>query len=562
MLGLIKRIYTQKQHTLFNSTVIVAMTLIIARILGLIKLRVLTGFYSQQELDLFLAAFRIPDFIFEVFVAGSIASCFIPIVNDILDDNTDNKEQAMLFAQSLSFIFLCFWLVFIVIMSFYAKSITGWLVPGFNSAQINKIASMSNTILFFQVPFLLMGNVIAALLQSSRQFLVPGLAPIFYNLGIILGVVLWAKSFGLNGAILGIIFGSAFYFLILFIGLFYLKFPLQRKICLFSPRLKRFFRLFWPRFFTSATVQIDATVDLALSTLRGLGSYTSFYLARNLQILPVSLLGIAISQSALPFFSTLYHQGKQKELMNLFIKLVLQIVFVMLPFVIFFISLRILLVRLFFGGQMFDWEATVNTAKVLSVFALSLPFHTVYYLITRVYYAIEDTRTPFITSLIFTALNTVLSIIFIKVYQLPIWFLALSFTISIAINSTVLLLILLKRLDHYHLTSLIYQFAMMFFISLTTFSIVWTSKRLLDELVFDTTRTLNLFLLTLTLVVIGLAVYLYLAWVFLPKILFEALNLFTRVSFIQKSLNRYRKFLYTHKIIVTAQDNYDDRVIK
>jgi len=562
MLKFLKNLYTQKQNTLYSSTVVVTTTLIIARLLGLLKLRVLTGFYTEQELDLFLAAFRLPDFVFEVFVAGSIASCFIPIVNDILEDNADNKREAMIFSQSLSLIFLFSWLVFIVIMQFFAEPITNLLVPGFNQSQSAEVAQMSKIILFFQVPFLLLGNVIAALLQSSRQFLIPGLAPAFYNLGIILGVGLWGKAFGLNGALFGIILGAALYFLVLFAGLFHLGFSIQKQIDLTSVRIKAFFKLFWPRFFTSATTQIDATVDLALSTLRGLGSYTSFYLARNLQILPVSLFGIAISQSALPFFSSLYNQGKQKELVNLFIRIILQIVFIMLPFVIFFTALRIPLVRLFFGGQMFDWEATVTTAKVLSVFALSLPSHTVYYVITRVYFAIQDTRTPFIFGLIFTGLNTVLSILFIKVYQLPIWYLALSFTISITANSAVLLFILLRRLDHYQLANLAGKLLLMVFVGLTTVSVVWITKRFFDGLVFDTTRTLNLVLLTVTCTAIGFFVYLYLAWVFLPQVLSETIGLFTRLSVIKNALGKYRKFLYAHKIIIGAEDQYDEHILK
>ena len=557
MLKFIKNLYLQKQKTLYSSTLVVAITLVIARLLGLLKLRILTSFYSQQELDLFLAAFRLPDFIFEVFVAGSIASCFIPIVSDILEDNSDHKKEAMIFSQSLSLIFIVFWLIFLLLLTFFAVPITQMLVPGFNQGQILTVAKMSQAILFFQVPFLLLGNVIAALLQSSRQFLIPGLAPVFYNLGIIIGVILWANSFGLQAAIYGVILGSVLYFSMLYLGLSWLGFKLQKRVNLNSARVKKFFQLFWPRFFTSATTQIDATVDLALSTLRGLGSYSAFYLARNLQILPVSLFGIAISQSALPFFSSLYTQGKQKELINLFLRVIMQIIFVMMPFVIFFTTLRIPLVRLFFGGQMFDWEATVTTAKVLSVFALSLPFHTIYYVITRLYFAIQDTRTPFITGLIFTALNTLLSIVFIHFYSLPIWYLALSFTISISLNSGVLMYILLKRLDHYRLSSFIGRLLLMVFIGLTTLSLVWTTRRVLDGLIFDTTRTLNLLLLTGTCVLVGLIAYLYLAWVFLPQVLSETIGLITRLSIIKKGLLKYRKFLYAHKIVMTSQDHND-----
>lgn len=560
MIGFIKSLYLQKQKTLYSSTLVVALTLVMARLLGLLKLRILTSYFTQQELDLFFAAFRLPDFIFEVFVAGSIASCFIPIVSDILEDNADHKQEAMVFSQSLSLIFLFFWLGFMILMMLFAIPVTRVLVPGYSQTQIITVARMSQTILFFQVPFLLLANVIAALLQSARQFLIPGLAPVFYNLGIIIGVGLWAGTMGIQAAIYGTILGAFLYFIVLYFGLELLGFKVRKRLDLRSLRVKKFFKLFWPRFFASATTQIDATVDLALSTLRGLGSYTSFYLARNLQILPVSLFGIAISQSALPFFSSLYQQGKQKELLTLFLRVIMQIIFIMMPFVIFFIVLRIPLVRLFFGGQMFDWEATITTAKVLSLFALSLPLHTIYYVITRLYFAVQDTRTPFITALIFTILNTLLSIVFIRVYSLPVWYLALSFSISISLNSGVLMFILLKRLDNFHLSGFIGKLLLIIFISLATFSVVWTTRRLFDGLVFDTTRTLNLVLLTGSCTLIGLFVYLYLAWVFLPQTLSETISLLTRLSIIKKTLNKYRKFLFVHKIILPDQDNYGDKL--
>ena len=557
----LKRVYSFKQTTLYSSTIVVAITMIVARLLGLLKLRFLTSYYPQEQLDLFFAAFRIPDFIFEIFVAGSIASCFIPIINDILEDNEKNRREAMVFSQSLSLIFLACWLVFLGLMFFFAKDITRLLVPGFSSAQVEKVTAMSTTILFYQVPFLLLGNIMGALLQASHQFLVPGLAPILYNFGIILGILLWHNTNGIYGAVFGVILGAILYFLLLFLGIVILGFPLKVKWQFNSQRILTFFRLFWPKFFSSITTQIDATVDLALSTLRGAGSYTSFFLARNLQILPVSLFGIAIAQSALPFFSRLYNQGKKKELTDLFIKLTLQILFIMMPFVVFFTALRIPIVRLFFGGQKFAWEATVTTAKVLSVFALSMPLHTLYYVITRVYFAIQDTRTPFIVGLVFVLFNTILSLLFINVYQLPIWYLALSFTISITLNSTILLYLLIKKLDEFRLSELIFKLLLLFFITITTLAIVATSKRLLDGLIFDTTRTINLFILTLSCVFIGSVSYLYLSWVFIPQQLRETFGLLTRLSIIKKTLMKYRKLWHLEKVIV-SEDQYEEKILK
>ncbi len=539
----IKRIYQTKQGTLYSSTVVVALTLLLARLLGLIKLRILTGYYDKEQLDLFFAAFRLPDFIFEIFVAGSIASCFIPIISGMVDEDKekDNRAEVLAFSQSLSIIFLVLWGLIFLVMNFTAGRMIEFLVPGYTPDQVAIVTHMSLLILFYQVPFLLLGNIISSMLQAEKQFFIPGLAPAFYNIGIIAGVILWARPYGLYGALYGVVVGSVLFFLSLLLGVVILGYPIRIKINFYDNKIREFFHLFWPRFFNSLTAQVDATVDLALSTLRGVGSYSSFYLARNLQILPVSFFGIAISQTALPFFSRMYAQGKKEDMLNLFTKLILQITFIMMPFVIFFTALRIPIVRLFFGGDKFGWEATVRTANVLSIFAISLPFHTVYYVITRAFFAIQDTRTPFITGVIFTMFNTLLSVLFIRYLNLPVWFLALSFTISITLNSLILFYILIRRLDSIRLLFMASRVAVIGMITVITTLGVWLLKRLLDGLVFDTTRTINLLSLTAVCVLFGSSLYVYLAWVLIPEQLKQVLGLFTRLSFLKKTISKYRK---------------------
>ena len=191
-----------------------------------------------------------------------------------------------------------------------------------------------------------------------------------------------------------------------------------------------------------------------------------------------------------------------------------------------------------------------------------MPFHTLYYVITRVYFAIHDTRTPFIVGLIFVIINTILSIVFINFYHLPIWYLALSFTISITLNSVILMVILIRKLDSVRLPQLIFKLTLLCFITLTTLAIVWTTKRLFDGLVFDTTRTINLIFLTTVCILVGGVSYLYLAWVFLPQQLRDTLSLLTRLSIIKKTLSKYRQWLFVDKIIVAASDQSDDKILK
>lgn len=540
----IKNVYEQKQNTLYSSTLAVSITLLCARLLGVIKLRILTSFYRKEELDLFFAAFRFPDFVFEVLIAGSIATCFIPLVSEIVT-NQNERKSVMRFAQTLSWLLLAFWGILLVVSFPFFEQIIGFLLPGYTKDAVILVSSMSLLILFFQVPLLLLANFAAAIFQTEKQFLIPGLAPIFYNLGIIGGVVWGAQRWGLQAAIFGVLLGAAGYLIILIPGIIIMGYPIFVRPTFSDPRIKRFFILFFPRIFSSLVSQIDATVDLSLSTLRGIGSYSTFYLAQNFQILPVSFFGIAISQTALPFFSDLYNQGKKDRLISMLVTIVQQIFFVMVPITVFFVVLRIPLIRLFFGSKKFDWQATVDTANVLSWFALSLPFHTVYYVITRVYFALHDTKTPFVAGVIFTLFNTLLSIIAVVFFHSPVWYLAGAFSISITLNVLVLFYILLKRYDNISVGQFTGRLILFGVIGIVMGIGVWLLRNVADGLLFDTSRTFDLFLLTSACVLFGYATYFYLLWIFMPSQIRYLIDLLARVQFLKVPISKYRKVIYT-----------------
>lgn len=162
--------------------------------------------------------------------------------------------------------------------------------------------------------------------------------------------------------------------------------------------LKDFIRLVVPRTFTIIVAQIDATIDLTLATLLGGGAYTIFYFAQHLQLLPVSVIGIAFGQASLPYLTEIYRDKKIEEFKKIITDSILNLLFLTVPIAFFFIFARTPLIRLFFGGQKFDWDATVQTAITLSYFSVGIPFHAVYYLITRCFYAIMDSRTPFLSA--------------------------------------------------------------------------------------------------------------------------------------------------------------------
>jgi putative peptidoglycan lipid II flippase len=545
--------YNQKQTTLYASTMVVSATLIIARILGIVKLHILTNYYTSRELDLFFAAFRLPDFIFEILIAGSVGTCFIPIVSELISKG-QSKKEIMIFSQSLIILFLAAWLFLFVVLTPFYYQLSVWLMPGYSAQQIQLISQMSWYILLIQVPFLLIANIYVAVLQTEKQFFIPGVAPVFYNLGIIVGVMIFAKTLGLQAALVGVALGAVLYLIVVLPGPLLMRYPLVREVNVLSSQVRRFLKMFFPRLFSSVVAQIDATVDLALATLTATGGYSAFYLAKNVQIIPVSFLGIALSQTALPFFSDFNNDVDRSNFMKMFLKLIFEVFFIVFPLAMLMVVLRTPFIRLLFGGSKFDWPETVATANTLSVFALSLPFHTVYYLITRAFFAFQDSKTPFVVSFICTLLNTALSVTFVYLLHLPVWYLALAFGLAITVNTSVLFYLLVVKLDHIQLWATVRHFLVLLFITLISGLVVWGFKRITDGLIFDTSRTINLFFLTGSSILIGSLVYLYLAWFFLPADLQNCYLLLTRLELVKKTIIRYRKIFYSESLSAPIQE--------
>jgi len=200
----------------------------------------------------------------------------------------------------------------------------------------------------------------------------------------------------------------------------------------------------------------------------------------------------------------------------------------------FFIFARTPLVRLFFGGDKFDWDATVQTALTLSYFAFSIPLHSVYYFITRCFYAFLDTKTPFIISVICVVLNTVLSLIFIFILHLPVWSLGISFSISISVNVILLLIVLYKKIRGLNRRLLVVETSKILTSTFIASFFVYFEMKLFDGLIFDTTRTINVFFLLVTGALTFLIGYFFLSWFFKVEEMKTIINFLKKARFYKK----------------------------
>lgn len=520
-----------KQTSIFSSALLLSLMIALTSFSGFLRYRVLAGYFDKDQLDIFFASFRIPDLIFEIIITGALTTTFIPIYLRY----KNNKDELNKNISSIINFILLLLTIFILLMSFFLDKLIPILTPGYSSEKTKMIIDYSRLLLIGQLPFFVLGNFLTGIGQANKIFFLSALAPILYNLSIILTTIFFYQTLHLTAPIWGVIIGSIILFIVQLPLLIYSNFN-YRFILKKTKGLIDFIRLIIPRTFTIIVAQIDATIDLTLATLLGGGAYTIFYLAQHLQLLPVSIIGIAFGQASLPYLTEIYQNKKIEEFKKIITDSILNLFFLTFPLAIFFIFARTPLIRLFFGGQKFDWEATVQTAITLSYFSIGLPFHAIYYLITRCFYAIMDSRTPFFIGFFSILINTALSLLFVFYFKLPIWSLAISFSISITLNSLILFIILTKKISSFNFSEIIYELIKIFSSGIISAIISYSLMRLLDGLVFKTSFTINVFFLLTTTFLIFISLYLFISWIFNIKEIYLVSKILLKVKEYQKKI--------------------------
>jgi putative peptidoglycan lipid II flippase len=211
-----------------------------------------------------------------------------------------------------------------------------------------------------------------------------------------------------------------------------------------------------------------------------------------------------------------------------------QILFLTLPAAAILIVLRIPVVRLTFGAEQFSWDDTVLTGRTVACFAIGLAAQSVTLLLVRSFYAMKNTKIPVVVSLITVAINILLSALFVLTWHLQVWSIGLAYSISAIVSAVLLIYFLNRKINGFNNTNLtIPIFKMLVAASASAFAL-YIPMKALDQLVFDTTRTINLIFLTGIASAVGLGIYLILVWLLDVKELTTFIQLakkFTKIKF-------------------------------
>jgi len=516
----------RRQSSILSAAVVIMITYGLSFILGLFKTWLLVRFFFHTPglLDAFYAATIIPDAVFQLIVAGSISAAFIPVFSKSL---AHDESQAWRMASTILNLVLGFLIFFSIIIFIFASQLSRFTSPGFDISQILIQSQLLRLMLLSQLFFAISG-FLTATLQTNRHFLLPAISPVVYNLSIIIGIVVLSPHLGIFGPAIGMVIGSVFHLLIQLPLAHKLGFRFSTSFNFRLPEVKEVARLFPPRIFTIAVDQIEQFSATVISSFLVSGSLTLFNLAKTLSFLPVTLFGVSLGQASLPALSGYSNTNKFLKFQKSLIDSLLQIAFLVVPLSVLFIVLRVQLVRLAFGAPTLPWKATLVTGQTLAILAISAVFSAGIQLLIRSFYALHDTKTPFYTGLFAAILNVLLSYTFGLYFQMGIAGIAIGWSVVAVLESFVLLILLFRRLK----ISIIQLMTPLSKILITGFSTaiaLWAPMRLLDQYVFDTTRTLPLFFLTAISGLIGFIVYLAMSYFFHVEELLSFLGVFKRL---------------------------------
>jgi putative peptidoglycan lipid II flippase len=521
----------RRQTNILSAAFVIMVTYALSHLIGLLKTRLLISVFFGSKapiLDVYYAAFVIPDTIFQLLVIGSLSAAFIPIFTRYLSKKA--SEAWYVAAMSLNLVLMVFLVISIMIFIF-APQFSQLIAPGFNPTQIATMSSLLRVMLMAQLFFCVSG-FLTGMIQSHQQFLIPALAPVAYNLGIIGGIYFLSPTLGIYGPAWGVVIGAAIHMLIQLPSAVKLGFRFIPRLDFSHPGVKEIITLIPPRSLALGIDQIEQFVSVILASLLAPGSLTILNVARLLYALPTSLFGVTIGQAALPTLSLQYSQADKRHFLKTLTDSFLQVAFFALPLSTIFIILRIPIVRLVFGASSFPWTATLLTGKTLAILAISSSASAIMQLIVRGFYSLHDTRTPLAVGLFSALINTIFSVLAVQIFHLGVAGLAISISVTTIIEAVSLFLILNTRLQTpiELKNQVVVSLAKMIMISLITGISLWVPMHFLDQFVFDTTRTLPLIALTGVASFIGLFTYLFLCFLFRIDQLAEAVSLAKKVT--------------------------------
>ena len=445
----------QRLNVKLAATILAGSTLL-SSLLGFFRDRLLNSAYMPSEngalagypvgLDAYTAAFMVPDFMFAVLVSGALSVTFIPVFNERWAKG--NKQSAWQISSSMINFMALITMTASVLIIIFADPLMKYLIaPGLSESGHALAVSMMQVIAVN--PFIFaVAAVIASIQQAVGRFMFCALAPMLYNIGIIIGTVWFTGGVnlfgwqifdgGIMGVALGVVLGSFLQLIVSAVGLAGLGFDYNFKIYWRNKGFRKVLSLLPARSVDQGMDYVVSLVEVNLASRLADGTVRAYQQALTLHMMPINLIGVAISNAAFPQLTEHLGEGRndlfQKDLRSL-----LRIVFWM--------ALPVSVVIFFTRGYVVHFIRNTGDpliAGILGCLVVAILFRTIYHIAARAFYARQDTKTPLYISIFSITLNIILAIVLSMVLKMGAYGLAWAQS-TVAVLEVVVLLAVMNR---------------------------------------------------------------------------------------------------------------------
>ncbi|AKM80427.1 MAG: membrane protein of unknown function [Candidatus Saccharibacteria bacterium GW2011_GWC2_44_17] len=440
-----------KRVTIQLAATLLAGSTLASLLFGFFRMRLLNAAYYDTYptgYDAYIAAFTVPDFMFFILVSGALSVTFIPVFNQRL--GTGNKKSAWELSTSMINFMALITLVASILMIIFAEPLIRYIIaPGLDESGIALATSMMRVIAIN--PFLFaIATVIASIQQAVGRFTFFALAPILYNIGIIIGLTVFTNGItifgwqvfegGIMGVALGVVLGSILQLIVSSIGLLGLGFDYQFKIFWKNKGFRKVLTLLPARSLDQGMDYLVGIVETNLASRLGAGTLAAYNNATTLHMAPINLIGVAISTAAFPKMTERLSQGRP-DLFKSELQSILR--------VIIWLAMPVAAITFFTRGYLVNFiknGGDALMAGLLGSLVVAILFRSIYYIAARSFYAQQDTKTPLYISIVAISLNIGLAIWFTMELNMGAYGLGFAQSIVAVVEVLILFTVMNRRI--------------------------------------------------------------------------------------------------------------------
>lgn len=404
-----------------GAATLLVVTSMLGQVLGFLRVKFVNSNFDAlgpHSTDAFFAAFKIPDFFFYTVAAGALGVAFIPVLADKLE-NKDRQGAWELASSLLNMLAIVMAVIGVILFIFAEPLISHIVAPDMEPQQLHNAVTMMRWISFNPLLFTITG-ILTATQQTVGRFFFYAIAPLFYNVSIIISAMMFSDlggnkggpfGIGLVGLGIGAFLGAILQLLVVLVGMGGMRFKWKPQIKWSSKSFHTVLRQLPPRSIDQGMDSINSIVETNFARRLGTGYLSYYENAYTLHTAPILLIGSAISTAAFPRMTERLAQGRQDLFRKEFLQILRVMIWITVPVVVVAFFARGYLARVIFSRD------APEIAAIFGFLCLAIFFRVVYSIVSRYFYAQKDTWTPLFVSIFAILLNIILSWYLSKPYN-------------------------------------------------------------------------------------------------------------------------------------------------